>query len=103
MGQSSFKLLAPDKSASDANIVTCFSWNIEGLKRNIHSLKYFIDLHKPELIFLSEPQVFQCDVNAILETVHGQFSYHLNSEDFHQPDLALDHPKAKVEHMPYGQ
>ena len=95
MGNFFFKLLVPDKSDSDATNVTCFSWNIEGVKRNLHSLKHFIDLHKPELIFLSEPQIFQCDVNVLLETVQGQFSHHLNSEDLHQPDLALDHPKAK--------
>ena len=74
---------------------TCITWNIEGLNRNIHSLKHFADQHKPDLVFLSEPQVFQCDVNSLLRTFHGQFSHHLNSEDLHQPDLALNKTKAK--------
>ena len=75
--------------------MTCFTWNIEGLKRNIHSLKHFISEYRPDRIFLSEPQIFTPDIHATMQTVHGEYSFHLNSEDFHQPDLALDYSKAK--------
>ena len=87
MEEFSFKLLRSDNSnieASNSLSLTCFSWNIEGLKRNIHSLKHFTDL-----------QAFQCDVKSIFKTLQGQYSFHLNSEDLLQPDLALEHSKAK--------
>ena len=71
------------------------TWNIEGLQRNVHSLNHFIDLYKPALVFLSEPQTFQCDLSSLMKTLQGKLFYHLNSEDFHQPDLALDSAKAK--------
>ena len=98
MEEFSFKLLSSDNShreASNSLSLTCFSWNIEGLRRNIHSLKHFTDLHSPDLILLSEPQTFQCDVKSLFKTLQGQFSFHLNSEDLLHPDLALEHPKAK--------
>ena len=92
----SFKLLTPDNSPMlEASYLTCFSWNIEGLRRNIHSLKHFIGLHDPHLIFLSEPQIFQCDIDSLFKTLEGQFSFHLNSEDLLHPELALEHHKAK--------
>ena len=72
-----------------------FLWNIESIQRNIHSLKHFTDFHKPDFVFLSEPQLFQCDAKALFRTLQGQFSYHLNSEDLHHPELALEHQKAK--------
>ena len=71
------------------------TWNVEGLHRNIHSLKYFIDLHKRHLVFLSEPQTFQCDAAILLQPVRGCYSYHLNSEDLHTPDMVLNSSKAK--------
>ena len=97
MEEFSFKLLAPDNSSSEASSLSfkCFSWNIEGIRRNIHSLKYFADLHKPDLIFLSEPQIFQCDIKSLFRTLEVQYSYHLNSEDLLQPDLPLEQSKAK--------
>ena len=100
--ESSFKLLISDKSTKiDAMTnpktmkLTCFSWNIEGLRRNAHSLKHFTDLHRPDLIFLSEPQAFQCDVACTLKMFRGSYSHHLNSEDTYQPDLALEKSRAK--------
>ena len=71
------------------------TWNIEGFRRNVHSLKYFTVLHNPCLVFLSEPQLLQCDVAGLLQTFRGCYSYYLNSEDLHLPELALDHTKSK--------
>ena len=100
--ESSFKLLISDKSTKiDAMTnpktmeLSCFSWNIEGLRRNSHSLKHFTDLHRPDLIFLSEPQAFQCDVACTLKMFRGSYSHHLNSEDTYQPDPALEKSRAK--------
>ena len=71
------------------------TWNIEGLRRNVHSLKHFVDKYKPSLVFLSEPQIFLCDTSLLLQTFQGCYSYHLSSEDLYLPELALEHSKAK--------
>ena len=73
----------------------CLTWNIEGFRRNVHSLKHFTVIHKPSLIFLSEPQLLQCDAAALFQTFNGCYSYHLNSEDLHCPEIALDCSKTK--------
>ena len=96
MGQ--FKLLESDKSEKEApcnKYFSCFTWNIEGLKRNVHSLKHFVDLFRPELIFLSEPQLHHCDLKPLISPLQGQYSSFLNSEDFHHPELALEQSKPK--------
>ena len=81
------KLLEFDNSSQDID-ASCsnfcsMTWNVEGLHRNIHSLKYFIDLHKPHLVFLSEPQTFQCDAALLLQPVRGCYSYQLNQFSFY--------------------
>ena len=52
-------------------------------------------LHKPSFIFLSEPQLLQCDASALLMTFSGCYSFYLNSEDLHIPELALENSKTK--------
>ena len=70
------------------------TWNIEGWGRNCYNLGYFTNSFLPDLIFLSEPQCFQCDILAQFDLFSGSFSYHLNSEDVLCPDLPLDTRKA---------
>ena len=43
----------------------------------------------PSLVFLSEPQAFQADINDIMDYVKGDYCHYLNSEDLHSPDLPL--------------
>ena len=62
---------------------------MEGLKRNIHNLKHFLDKYVPDLIFLSEPQIFQCDLDDIMEYFRGQYMYYLNSADRHDDEIPL--------------
>ena len=71
------------------------SWNIEGWKRNCFNLLSFVDKFCPQLIFLSEPQMFQCDVSQFSSMFHGRFCSHLNSEDSFCPELPLAARKAK--------
>jgi len=52
-----------DKS-DDAKKITVLSWNIEGLSRNINNLDHFVNQFHPSMIFLSDPQVFACDVRT---------------------------------------
>ena len=70
------------------------TWNIEGWGRNCHNLKHFTNNLRPDFIFLSEPQCFQCDISEQFSIFNDSFSYHLNSEDLLNPDLPLDTRKA---------
>ena len=88
---------------------TAMTWNIEGLKRNIHNLVHFCNTYQPDLIFLSEPQIFTCDVEQLMSFLKGSYSYSLNSADIHDPEIPLLNMKAKggtmilwkQEHDPY--
>ena len=71
------------------------SWNLEGLDRNVHSLKHFIESFSPSLVFLSEPQVFDCDISMLLQNMSPLFSFSLNSECKFNDSLALIKRKAK--------
>ena len=70
------------------------TWNIEGFSRNYHSLRLLTEKFSPKLIFLSEPMLHQCDLPPYLLPFRGMYEAHLNSEDLHVPDLALDKVKA---------
>ena len=74
----------------------CLSWNIEGSRRNHLNLKFFWDDLNPDLIFLSEPQVFQCDLGMgiLSRPFKGAYSILLNSEETTQPELSLDTSRA---------
>ena len=39
--------------------------------------------------------MYRCDLQPILEHFRGAYEMHLNSEDVHDMDLPLTHPKAK--------
>ena len=57
------------------------TWNIEGLKKNIFNLKYFISLSSPDLLFLSEPNLFSHDLGPLMKHLGDEYSWYLNSED----------------------
>ena len=46
-------------------------------------------------MFLSEPQIFACDVARVYKVFTGKFNYFLNSEDNYDLDLPLVKLKAK--------
>ena len=71
------------------------SWNCEGLCRNAHSLNHFISSVQPSLVFISEPQIYECDIASTLKFISPSYSYHLNSEDRHNNSLPLVKSKAK--------
>ena len=85
------------------------TWNVEGLARNIHSLKSFTQNHFPDFIFLSEPLIFQHDLDLVMSHLNGEYNYSLNSDDKTDPELPLIQNKAtggsmmlwKVCHDPY--
>ena len=71
------------------------SWNIENISNNYFTLHSFAQKFSAKLIFLSEPMIYKCDLSPILQTFSGSYEAYLNSEDIHDPDLPLTHPKAK--------
>ena len=65
------------------------SWNVEGLNRNIFNLKHFTEIYHPDLIFLSEPQIFTHDVEHVMGYLKGEYSYSLNTADKYDHELSL--------------
>ena len=55
----------------------------------------FTDLYHPQLLFLSEPQIFQSDLQNLTKYFKGEYTTVLNSEDLHNPDLMLTSTRAK--------
>jgi hypothetical protein len=90
----SFKLDSSDKSNDASNFIV-MSWNIEGLDRNSYNLEHFKNSYKPSLVFLSEPQVFSCDVARIMALFDDNYKYSLNSEGKHDLDIPMDRIRAK--------
>ena len=58
------------------------------------NLKYFCSEFQPDFVFISEPQLFQCDVAQLTKTFIGEYSVLLNSEETSHPELSLDTSKA---------
>ena len=54
-----------------------------------------MDIHTPDLVFLSEPMTFQCDLLNQMEYFKGEYCASLNSEDLHNPELPLISSRAK--------
>ena len=54
-----------------------------------------MDIFKPSLIFLSEPLLFKSDLKTLEEYINDKYSWSLNSEDSHNPDLSLTSSKTK--------
>ena len=46
-------------------------------------------VHSPDFIFLSEAQLYQCDLSLAMETFKGEYCSSLNSKDIHDPGLPL--------------
>ena len=63
------------------------TWNIEGVKSNIFVLKDVLLTKNPDFVFLSEPQVYQADIQQHMQYLSGCYSFHLNSEDLFDPEL----------------
>ena len=68
---------------------------MENLKKNVFNLKSFTEFYNPDLLFISEPQIFQCDLSNQMAYFSGEYNFFLNSEDLHNTDLPLLSNKAK--------
>ena len=70
------------------------TWNVEGFARNVFNFKELLYLHKPDLVFLSETQIYQCDIDHSMRYLEGLYSFSLNSDNLYEPDLPLQRSKA---------
>ena len=70
------------------------TWNIEGFRRNSLNLTHYVNKYLPDFIFLSEPQIFGCDVENAMSFLRGDYEYSLNSLDKYEQDLPLLSSKA---------
>ena len=70
------------------------SWNIESVVRNIFNLKYFLDKYLPDMVFLSEPQAYSCNLDLAAKPLSGSYNFELNSKDKLDPDIPLMKTKA---------
>ena len=75
--------------ASNQKDLLALTWNIESLKNNVFLLKEILERESVDLVFLSEPQVFQADLMQLMEYVKGDYCHFLNSADLHNPELPL--------------
>ena len=63
------------------------TWNIEGVRRNRYSLKYFVEKDSPDFIFLNECLLFQYEEPNVMDIFRGEYSHSLNSDDVHDPEI----------------
>ena len=68
---------------------TAMSWNCEGIKNNIFLIKSILAESNISFVFLSEPQLYQCDAGQIFQYINGEYCWHLNSDDLLDPELPL--------------
>ena len=71
-----------------------FTWNIEGLKRNIFNLKTFLDKYQPDMVHLGEPQTFRFDLPKLMDIIGDDYCAELNSDDSHDDELPLYQSKS---------
>ena len=61
------------------------TWNIEGLKAHVHALYDIVMLNLPDMIFLSEPLIFQTDLDESLALLSHEYEYSLNVASSYEP------------------
>ena len=84
-----------DKVNVKVSNMTVISWNSEGLSKNYYTLSHLVKKLSPMMIFISEPQTYKCDISPLTQPFADSYCTHLNSEDVHDMELPLTHPRAK--------
>ena len=70
------------------------SWNVEGMKRYVFSLRNIIDESSPDLVFLSEAQISTSDLPHCMSFFKGEYCAELNSEDKYNADCPMTKSKS---------
>ena len=60
----------------------------------MYNLHHFLTEYSPVLVFLSEPQIFSCDISTPMTLFHDRYKFVLNSDDKYNPLSPLDKNKA---------
>ena len=76
------------------NHLLCLTWNIEGFQRSFLEIRQVLDQNPVDLVFLSEPWLFQCDLLQCTKLLHHDYKMYLNSDDVYDPDLPLLNSRA---------
>ena len=63
------------------------TWNIENLKPHQFVLCDTLLSLLPDLVMISEPQVYQTDIEQFVAGLTKEFCYSLNSDDIYDPEL----------------
>ena len=88
-----FKLNGYDKSniSFDAfnGELKCVTWNIEGFSRSKFKLLNMLNCFQPDLVFLSEPKLYQCDLMTEMNLFTHQYQAALCSDDLFDPELPI--------------
>ena len=72
---------------------TALTWNIEGIKTNLFSFSDVLFHNLPDLVFLSEPLIFQHDLEYIMKNLID-YRASLGSNDLFDPELVLTRSRA---------
>ena len=67
--------------------MTALTWNIECIKPHQHVLSDALLLYLPDLVFLSEPQVYQTDIAQCTTGIRHEYCFWLNSDDLFDTEL----------------
>ena len=86
--------MATSAKAQDLHM-TALTWNIEGIRRHVYYLAEVLQTERCSLVFLSEPQAYQCDLPSISQFFKHDYCFALNSDDLYETDLPLNTSKAK--------
>ena len=76
--------------AKQPKILTSLTWNCENIKNNIYFLKSVLSSNiSADLIFLSEPNIFQSDLMSTMSPTRENYCSYLNTDDLYDPELAM--------------
>ena len=82
--------LVHETEANQSKTLTSLTWNCENIKNNVFCLKDVLYSKFPaDLVFLSEPNIFQHDLKVTLSQVNSKYCSFLNSDDLHDSELAM--------------
>ena len=63
------EVVSPPQLPSSPPQTVILSWNIEGFRKGLPTLLFYIKKHSPSLLFLSEPQIYNCDLSAVISDI----------------------------------
>ena len=94
-----FKLVTDDNSnprfEATVQHYSCLTWNIEGFSSSKYTLKHMLQLYQLDLIFLSEPLMYQCDLTRETSIFNGEYCSSLSSDDLTDYELPLARSRPK--------